>query len=226
MSVVIDLESIKLYRADFNEPVEYWDILHCNKTNYSHQWPDRGAKNKAGLFFFHDSIDMSKSCGKELVNQQNKINNSTNQYFYLTSTDATNLKLIDLSNSLSVYLMIDDLKELGINVLSDQIINNTNNKTLLDCFKEPYDAIKYNNDSTQVYEITFTNGKNLEMDKSYFGQLLTDFENGIEFKKMVLDIDNTIDGYRWREDNDPRGLTYCLFDSSKLTEPVRNKIKV
>ena len=66
----------------------------------------------------------------------------------------------------------------------------------------------------------------LNTDRSYFGQMITDFNNGIEFKRIVLESNNEIDGYRWPEHNDPRGLTYCLFSSSKLSNPKMDTIKI
>jgi hypothetical protein len=39
---------------------------------------------------------------------------------------------------------------------------------------------------------------------------LTDFENGIEFKQIIKEIYPDVDGYIWREFNDPRGA-FLLF---------------
>ena len=58
---------------------------------------------------------------------------------------------------------------------------------------------------------------------SWFGQLLTDFDNGKEFMRLSTGLE--IDGYRWCEAHNPYGLTYCLFNSQKLESPKKQKIE-
>ena len=63
-----------------------------------------------------------------------------------------------------------------------------------------------------VYEIGAFFGNNDRID--YFGQLLTDFNNGIEFKNLL--IGKGYNGYIFKESY--TSPTYCVFDYSVLSE--------
>lgn len=58
----------------------------------------------------------------------------------------------------------------------------------------------------------------------YLGQLLTDFENGPIFKKLV--IQREYNGYLFYEHdrNCPMVTTYCFFDSASLSKPLCEQI--
>ncbi len=56
----------------------------------------------------------------------------------------------------------------------------------------------------------------------YFGQLLTDFTNGIVFKDMLLS--KGYDGYIFRESHD--SPTYCILDSDALSKPIHQEIEL
>jgi len=59
-----------------------------------------------------------------------------------------------------------------------------------------------------------------------FGQRLADFNNGLEFKKLVNDNYPNIDGYVWSEFGVNNGLSYCLFDSCKLSSKITEEIEI
>ena len=53
-----------------------------------------------------------------------------------------------------------------------------------------------------------------------FGQLLTDFDNGIYFKEML--INQGFEGYAFMEEF--ASDTYCLLCSDKISAPIHNEI--
>ena len=100
--------------------------------------------------------------------------------------------------------------------LNDNFTNHINDSKL-SRFSSSYNKYNETKDSIYVSSIYLTK-RGMEFDYSYFGQMLSDFENGIELKKIFEE--KNIDGYRWREHNDPMGLTYCLLNSKKLQDPL------
>ena len=214
-----------LYRCDTELPPNKWTESHALKTNYGTKYGDKGPKNKAGLFFFHDNKDVSNSYGIESLKKINKDLDEENhlEYYYITETDIIKpIKIIDFSKCHSMFMMIDLLMQNGINILTSEFTNHHNNITF-DNFLVDYNNYLDTGDSLNALRMVLING-DVPAEYSYFGQLIYDFENGIALKKILEE--KNIDGYRWREHNDPRGLTYCLLNSTKLQEPSVSKIEV
>ena len=63
-------------------------------------------------------------------------------------------------------------------------------------------------------------------DVNAFAQRLSDFTNGVELKKQILNLGSGIVGYCWREQNHPDGLTYCFVDSTCMTPPFTECINI
>lgn len=211
--------SITLYRYDSRQPPEDWDISFLS---YEYDTIEHGHKNKAGLFFFTDSLEIANELGKCAA-----INNSQMEYF-LTTTQTKNAKFIDFSNCQNIYHMLCLLADLGIDVLTEDF-KTYEYENHFGQLKSHFEAAELETDIFKKANII----KNLTVHSktdfhniSLFGQRLTDFDNGKFFKKIVTEKYSYIDGYVWREFNDNRGLTYCLFDSSRLTTKTTEKIKV
>lgn len=215
----------RLYRCDTELPPNKWDESHAQNTNYGTKYGERGPKNKAGLFFFHDHVDLSNSYGIESLKKINKDLDAENhqEYYYITETDIIKtIKIIDFSKCHSMFMMIDLLMQNGINILTSEFTNHNNNITF-DNFLVHYNNYIKTGDSLHALKMVLING-DVPLEYTYFGQLISDFENGIALKKILEE--KNIDGYRWREHNDPRGLTYCLLSSEKLQEPTVSKIEI
>lgn len=203
--------SPKLYRYDLEEPPIQWSTNFFSiEPNYND--PVLGHKNKAGLFFFIDSLNSAKELGCIAGRREKK------EKYYLTelSKFSIPLKLIDFKDNDNIYHMLCNLTDMGINVLTDN-----------------FKTYKINEQSFSDYRLFFEHAE-LETDSNnkrrlidqlrigtlsveaigIFGQRLTDFDNGLAFKSLIKSLDPSIDGYRWRENRE--GLTYCLFDSKKL----------
>lgn len=213
----------RLYRCDSNLPPPSWDANFSLETNYGKKYGEKGPKNKAGLFFLHDHIDISNSYGTCRLKEINKVKaiGDLQTDYYITETKLKEpLKIIDFSNCHSMFMMIDVLMKNGINILTNEFKNHQNDSTF-DEFLAYYNAVNNTGNSLHAIKIKLTN-KDMAFEYSFFGQVLSDFDNGIVLKKN-LQLKN-IDGYRWREHNDPRGLTYCLLNFDKLSEPIVERV--
>lgn len=215
----------RLYRCDTELPSNKWDESHALNTKYGTKYGDKGAKNQAGLFFFHDHMDVSNSYGinsLEEINKQEGLYLKQSEYYITEGKLDESIRIIDFSKCQSMFMMIDLLRINGLNILNDNFTNHIDNSKL-SRFLSNYNKYIETNDSIYVSSIFLTK-RGMEFDYSYFGQMISDFENGIALKKILEE--KNIDGYRWREHNDPRGLTYCLLNSTKLQEPSVSKIEV
>lgn len=209
----------RMYRSDTDMPPTNWDINHAYNTKYGTKFGERGPKNQAGLFFFHDHIDVSNSYGVASlreINKQKVLVDNQSEYYITEVKLADSIRIIDFSKCQSMFMMIDLLMIHGMNILNDNFTNHINDSKL-SRFSSSYNKYNETKDSIYVSSIYLTK-RGMEFDYSYFGQMLSDFENGIELKKIFEE--KNIDGYRWREHNDPRGLTYCLLNSKKLQDPL------
>jgi hypothetical protein len=206
----------KLFRYDLDEPPSNWSTsFYNNEGNYND--PILGHKNKAGLFFFIDSIVTANELGKIASRRENK------DKYFLTTLDefVSPVKLIDFSNNDNIYFMLCNLVDNGIDVLTDKF--KTYNK-----FQKENDFGEFKS----IFSLAETAASEREINKwrglldqlkigtsssedvGLFGQRLTDFDNGLIFKSLVKSLHPDIDGYRWKENQS--GFTYCLFESRTL----------
>jgi len=228
-----------LWRGDDSKPPAEWDANFAQKTKYGIWSMERGPKNKAGLFFFSDNRGMAEGYCTELHRENNS------PELWLTSAQSiTSLKIIDFSKASSVFEALRILDFLGCDVIHSSFLTydedggeTAENFRSFKEFREPYDValklwekgLQTKEESVQfdslVEKIEFNNLKH-SSPLSFFGQRLTDYENGPELIKRANASCLQADGYRWREHDDERGLTYCLFSSSKLSPPESMELKL
>ena len=199
-----------LYRSDLYQPPKQFEKTFNNIKYLDSQL---GNKNQAGLFFFTDTSNIAESLA-----QNECIELKSNNYFLTTVLVNQPLQLIDFTNCLTIYQMLCILADLKINVLTNNFktFEGTRDfKSLESIFNAAEEAIEPVQKFDYIQQIKMHTNSNYE-DVGLFGQRLTDFQNGIHFKQIVSDQYPNIDGYIWREFNDERGYSYCLFDSAKL----------
>ena len=216
--MIKELEII-LYRYDLQKPPTDWDT---NFLNFEYITEEHGHKNKAKLFCFTDSKEIAINLGG------NASAKNIRTEFYLTSTKTKTLKLIDFSSKDNIFQMLHLLSKMNLDVLIPDF-KTYENENDFGQLKSFFDAILVETDFLKIPKIV----ENLKVhtksnyeDISLFGQRLTDFDNGLKFKKLVQGKYPDIDGYMWKEFNDNRGYTYCLFDSKKLTEKSTERINL
>ena len=201
---------VTLYRYDLKQPPAKWDAIFFNCECYDVKL---GHKNKADLFFFTDSVEIANDLGLSSAKGSFK-----DEYFLTSFLTPSKFKIIDFSNKENIYQMIRLLYDLGIDVLTDDFKTYEADNDFSQ-LKNIFESAELEQDFIKKYKIIGQlkiNSKSNYYDISLFGQRLTDFENGIKFKVLAKSIISDIDGYRWREFDDERGYSYCLFDSKKL----------
>ena len=217
---IVNLTSKFLYRYDLDLPPKDWSI---DFKNFEYNCNKLVDKNKAGLFFFTDSLDIANHLGKIAAKKE-----SRTEYYLTTVKIESKLILIDFSNCWNIYQMLcvlDDLKiREKVNDLDTLVSGITFNQMniLFDEIALETDNVKKSNIITG--QLKFSKNSRESLDVSVFGQRLTDFDNGIKFRQIINESYSQIDGYKWKEFEDNRGLTYCLFNSDKLSDKNTDKI--
>ena len=193
-----------------------WSIDYSNPEYTSTEF---GRKNKIGAFFFYDKDIAAKQVLAQAIFNQRKRGNEY-QYATITHCQVVNdIKLLDLYTGLyQCSNMISALYEIGINVISDQFYNYSKELSYLELneqFELLYseDPIQKTNAANKINEFFFNH-------PPLFGQLLTDFDNGIYFKEML--INQGFEGYAFMEEF--ASDTYCLLCSDKISAPIHNEI--
>lgn len=172
-----------------------------------------GKKNKGGFIFLTDSIDLTADLW---------CRDKTSGYYRTECEILSTIHIIDFATCRTVWEMIEALEISGINIFNDQIksydriYENMGIVTLLDLLNDWH---KSKVDASYVTNINRLYNNNL----GRFGQNLTDDDNGPIFHELVKALDRDpgceINAYRFREADDPRGFTYCFFNSDKLSKP-------
>lgn len=209
-----------LYRYDLELPPNEWST---DLKNFEYNFTNHGVKNKAGLFFFTDSIDIANHLGINAA-----IKESRTEYYLTTVKIEGAPNIIDFSSSINIFQMLCILEDLKIRKLLNEFETFINDFTFSN-LNHFFDKIEFETDLTKKSNIIINNLRLSEnsreaLDVSVFGQRLTDFDNGIKFRQIINESYSQIDGYKWREFEDNRGLTYCLFNSDKLSDKNTDKI--
>ncbi|WP_119790728.1 hypothetical protein [Flavobacterium anhuiense] len=203
-----------LFRYDLQVPPKNWGSEFFNEEYF---FEGLGHKNKAKLYFFTDSPAIANSLGQTACCEKEC------EYYYLPTLRTTEpLRLIDFSRCISIFQMLCTLQDLNIDVLTDQFRTFENENTFLQ-LRTIFENISQEPDTQKKISLIYSlkvHSQGQYSDVGLFGQRLTDFENGIKFRQIIKEIYPDADGYIWREFNDPRGLSYCLFDSEKLSEKL------
>ncbi|MEP7171817.1 MAG: hypothetical protein ABI855_20755, partial [Bacteroidota bacterium] len=145
-------------------------------------------------------------------------------FYYLTECNiAQSIRLIDFAYCENLSQMFEVLNYFSIEVMNENFKtyeeeSGENINTFLE-IKEYLD-----NSLDKDKSIYMKSGK-LLIDTGILGQRLTDFDNGTEFLKSLKKSLLSYDGYRWREENDQRGFTYCFFNFKKIGDPKTDKVK-
>jgi hypothetical protein len=179
-------------------------------------------KIELGLNLFRYNIEEPN------INWDSKLHALKSEYNYEEGTV--------LKNEIGAYFFYDT-KEAAINTAQIAVANRSENSFWLTqtstqleidiCIKD----FKLNGLNRDLSELVNCNNDTrlfptlpIEIELSYFGQLLTDFNNGKVFLKLLAKSKLNLGGYTWRES--PDGLTYCLFNHNKLFIPTKEKITI
>lgn len=195
---------LSLFRYNIEEPNSNWDSkFYALKSEYNYE-DGTVIKNEIGAYFFYDTKEAAINTAQVAV-----ANRSENSFWLTQTSTQQEIKIIDFSNCSSVYDFVIILNDLEIDICIKGF-------KLNGLCRDLSELVNCNNDTRLFPKYP------IEIELSYLGQLLTDFNNGEVFLKLIAKNKMNIDGYKWRESTD--GLTYCLFSNDKLSEPIKEEI--
>ncbi len=222
--------AVHLHRYDVDCPPDDWNANFKNQEYvYSDECDDLRIKNRIGAFFFFDNKATAYCTGTIAAKKLNR------NRIWLTETSIANeIQLLDFSHFENISSLLLAFDEIGFDVLTDRFRKFSSIgacksfaelRPLVERIKQ-LDAKAAKTDKDH-FEIINTANKighffsgNHRID--YFGQLLSDFTNGIEFKEMLLS--KGYDGYIFRESHD--SPTYCILNSDALSKPIHQEIEL
>lgn len=227
-----------LYRYNLSLPPNSWDSTYKSD---EYKYPQLGPKNKIGAFFFYDNCC---DCFQTALNAAKIREKST---FYITTCQIMEDVNILHLQATSIYVLLTMLYEKNIDVLTDDFMIykdsccNERFSTIRNEYMELHkltDFLNNSNDTNYRERIrqnsliakvhsAFGSSNNIGGKYDYFGQLLTDFDNGVVFKKLLQA--QGYDGYCFYEgcnDSTPQVTTYCLFSSNKLSAPMHREFNL
>lgn len=218
-------KNTKLYRYDLVSPPSEWDRDYKSIQYHDSQW---GSKNQIGAFFFYDNCC---DCFQTALNAA-KEHDCYNIYISTCELES-DVNLLHLQDR-NIYRLLCMLYDIGIDILTEdfKIFYKNGSVQTFNNVWELYFQIRnlennnknYTNQVKQLISF-WGDSRDAGGNYGYFGQLLTDFENGIMFKKILQE--KGYDGYCFYEgctDSTPQVTTYCLFSSNYLSEPMHRKI--
>lgn len=197
-------ENINLCRYNLNSPPDKWDSnLQSNQTEYANLI-HMGSKNTEGFYFLYDNLETTR-----VVASIAYAKNMANKYSITKTATVFPVRILDFSNCKCLHDMLDIIDILNIKVYdSSMIIYGFENIKIK--------SLSYHNRGTRLLH-----GYPELLEVAWFGQQLTDYKNGRVFKELITNSKIEIDGYRWCENHNPYGLTYCFFNCDKLAPPRR-----
>jgi len=199
---------LELYRYDINEPGPAWNsIEHSLKTEHSYE-ASVGPKNKIGAYYLYDNIKTTNAVAFIACNKK-----ALEKYWLSNTKSIANLRIIDFSKCSCIHEMLDVLESLKINVCIPEFKINGMDRNLTELIGHNYDS-RIHPTLPNLIEV------------GYLGQLLTDFNNGILFMGLLKKSGLIVDGYRFCEELNPYGLTYCLFNADKLSIPNKHLVNL
>lgn len=209
----------QLYRYDLVCPPDNWSTQYKSIEYYDSLL---GPKNQIGAFFFYDNYN---DCVQTALNAADK--NCKSEFYITTCELKQDTNLLHLQDT-NIYSLLVKLYEENFDVL-------TTDFRIYDGSYDTYQKVRDLFFQIQILEendfittlnnirklITFW-GQSAGLGGRYdvFGQRLTDFKNGVAFKRQLLD--KGYEGYCFYEgcnDTTPQVTTYCFLSSEHLTLP-------
>lgn len=217
-----------LYRYDLKEPPKEWC---ADFRNPEYVYPDRGAKNKIGAFFFFNSFKQAYDTA--LYSWRKNTDKNRNGIWITKCTISEPIKLLDLRDSIICIELLAALDKSGFDIFSEELKswNGTSFSELAESIRSVEDIVLLDTNWTNDKEITKSVRNSimgmqriLHIENTHVGhllQLLTDFSNGIYFRKLLQDKE--YEGYIFNETNCPVPITgtdtICVFKPTKFQSP-------
>lgn len=219
-----------LYRYDLEEPPRQWDInYHSIEYAYEGYEDKTRLKNQIGACFFYDNKTQAYLTGCVAAKNKGK------SQFWITHTSIIPpIVLLDLSEHTTAsgvrkpystpFEVLSRLDEIGFDILNNsfnKFPDVSGNKVSLaiirSLFSTVRDGIIKGEDGKVIRSYVDEINSFFNDSVGYLGQLLTDFENGIHFKELL--VSKKLNGYIFKEEIFTQKPTFCILDNNLLGLP-------
>lgn len=207
-----------LYRYGLGQ---YYPSVWCNNIHNSEYFSnEHGNKNQIGAYFFYNNEDTARRVLEAEIKKQEDKGIIVGKATITSCEIREDIVLLDLHSGITRCCnMISVLRKLNLNVVTNSFYN----------YQRRSDYTMIENDLELIYSDDPVEKLNAgtRIDNffhnlpSLLGQSLTDFQNGVVFKKML--IRNNWEGYVFKEEESSN--TYCLLNATKLTEPKHKVLR-
>lgn len=192
-----------------------------------YHFEEYGDKNQIGAFFFYPDEDITYNVLNVAVEKAMKHGQCYQKNTITCCQTVEDIRILDLTGCDRPVQMLNILYDKGIKVLTSDFFRYLNNE--VQSFEDIKNYHQYIMDNEKMDDRIIKHNINnygTMIDKffqwhvEYTGQLLTDFGNGIPFKRQLEE--NGYEGYQFKEEMSCP--TICLFNSSKLTPPIHKTL--
>lgn len=202
-----------------NDIPKEWSTEYHSPEYYSNEY---GEKNQIGAFFFYrdekTAYNVLTAAIEKAAKHGQNYQNNTLTYCQIIE----DISILDLTYCDRPVQMLNILYDEGVDVLTSDFFLHPNKEQSFDTIRGYHQYIMDNRKTNDIKVCSEILNKADKINKffkehvGYTGQLLTDFGNGIPFKRLLEE--KGYEGYQFMEEKS--SPTICLFNSSKLTLPV------
>lgn len=214
-----------LYRYGLGH--DYPNVWCNNIHNQEYHFDELGDKNQIGAYFFYDNEDTARRVLDVAIENQKAQSEIVETATITSCRVQEEIVLLDLYSGIDRCCnMISCLSDLNLNVVTDSFYNYQKKKsyTAIQGFLEqlPIEQRPNKGDDCKIINAARSIDVFFDNSNSLLGQSLTDFENGVAFKELL--INNDWEGYVFKEEDSSN--TYCLLDATKLSDPIHTLISL
>lgn len=207
----------KLYRYNWGVHLpSTWSVGFHSPEYHSDEF---GEKNQIGAFFFYPDEITAHNVLKVALNKAKERGEPYKQNTITSCSTTGDIHLLDLTCCNRPVQMLNILHDEGIDVLTSEFVRHLNGETAPFSIIRDYHKFIVNNEHrNKLFICEMMNYADMIDDfflwrVGYTGQLMTDFGNGVPFKREL--VSKGYEGYQFMEEKSIP--TICLFCSEKLT---------
>lgn len=209
----------KLYRYGIGIIEEEVWSTHIKSVEYHNNL--YGDKNKIGSFFFFLNSETRDRVKNGAIQKRKNVGIEVTEITLTECELIENVNVMDLTNCDRPVNMLNVLCDNGVDILNDSFLKYDFDKTtpfsgLSEAYQTIQKTLRTTNDNNVMARCGTEIDQFFHYRQNYLGQLLTDFDNGFEFKRQLTAMG--YEGYVFTEE--PTSPTICLFESTKLSQPI------
>lgn len=210
---------------------------YCLGTDVPNEWSsdyhspeyhsdDYGEKNQIGAFFFYPNEETTRKVLGVAVRKSEERGETYERNTITRCTAIDDISLLDLTGCDRPVQMLNILHHEGIDVLTAGFVRHLNEKASFDTIRGYHQFIKDNENTEDRFIILDKVNYAAKIDDfflwrvGYTGQLLTDFGNGVPFKRGLQS--KGYEGYQFMEEKFTP--TICILEADKLSVPIHTII--